>query len=166
MQARTLVLLIVLAGISVFAAVNWTAFTTPTTLSLLVATVEAPLGLIMLGLTILLAALFFMSFMYMQTSMLLEARRHARELQAQRALADKAEASRFTELQAYLAAELLKQGESSAASHTDVLARLDRLEGALRAKVEQMGNALSAYIGELEDRMAPGGGVKHLDRPG
>jgi uncharacterized integral membrane protein len=102
MQLRNVVLLIVLAAVIVFAALNWNAFMTPTTLSLGVAQVQAPLGLVMLGLTAALTLVFLLYVVYLQTTVLLETRRHARELQAQRELADQAEASRFTELRNYL----------------------------------------------------------------
>lgn len=106
MPLRTVVLLIVLALVASFAALNWSAFLAPTTLSLGFAQVQAPLGLIMLGLIAVLTALFLGYLVYLQSTVLLESRRHAKELQAQRELADQAEASRFTELRAYLDARL------------------------------------------------------------
>jgi len=116
MRTRTLLLLLALIGIAVFAAVNWTAITTPTTLSLVVTTVEAPIGLIMLSLTTLLTVLFLVFVAYLQTTVILEARRHTHELQEQRQLADQAEASRFTELRGFLETELRKLGEQSVES--------------------------------------------------
>ncbi|MDB5840694.1 MAG: hypothetical protein JWQ23_2646 [Herminiimonas sp.] len=153
MRKRTLLLLVVLAAIGLFAAVNWTAFNTPTTLSLIVTTVQAPLGVIMLVLTILVAILFLVFATYLQTSMLFETRNHAREMQAQRKLADEAEASRITALQNSIAAELQRLSAQSAASHTALLGRLEQAERELAAAVEQSGNTLAAYIGELEDRL-------------
>lgn len=102
MPLRTVVLIVVLALIALFAALNWTAFVAPTTLSFGVAQVQAPLGLIMLGLLAILTALFLAYVAYLQTTVLLEWRRHAKELQAQRERADHAEASRFTELRAHV----------------------------------------------------------------
>ncbi len=153
MRFRTLSLLIVLVAIAVFAILNWTAFMTPTTLSLGVADVKAPLGLVMLGVLVFIAALFLVFVVYLQTSVLFESRRHAKVLQANRDLADKAEASRFTELHEFLEAELKRQASRDAESSAAVLARLDQLERDLRAAVEQSGVSLSAYIGELEDRL-------------
>lgn len=153
MKIRTLFLLIVVVAIAVFAALNWSAFMTPTTLSLGVAVVQAPLGLVMLGLLAFLTALFLVFMIYLQTSFLLEARRNARELQANRELAEKAEVSRFTELRGFLDTELKKQADVDAETRAAVLARLDQLDNDLRAAVEQAGNTLSAYIGELEDRI-------------
>src|SRR6266853_680942 len=68
MRARTLVLLVILIAIGIFAAVNWKAIVAPTTLSLVVADVQAPLGLIMLGITVLLTVLFLLFLVYLQTS--------------------------------------------------------------------------------------------------
>jgi len=107
----------------------------------------------MLGLLIFVAALFLVFVVYLQTSALLENRRHTRELYANRELADNAEASRFTELRKFLEDELLKQANLNKESHSEVLARLLQLEQDLRAFIEQSGNTLAAYIGELDDRL-------------
>jgi uncharacterized integral membrane protein len=153
MKIRTLLLLIVLGLITVFAALNWSAFMTPTTLSLGVAEAQAPLGLVMLGLLAFLLAVFLVFVVYLQTSVLFDARRNARELQASRELADQAEASRITELRGHLEAELKKQAEQQAESTAAVLARLEQLDRDLRSALEQSENTLSAYIGELDDRL-------------
>ena len=47
---RSILVLVVLAVTAVFAAMNWTTFITPTALAIGARTVEAPLGLVMLGL--------------------------------------------------------------------------------------------------------------------
>jgi len=153
MKIRTVFLLITLIVFAAFAALNWSAFMAPTTLSLGFAVVQAPLGLAMLGLLAILTALFLVFVLYLQTTVLMDARRHARELQLNRELADKAEASRFTELRGFLEAELKRQASLGAETRAAVLARLEQLEGDLRIAVEESGNTLSAYIGELEDRL-------------
>ncbi|GAB6271059.1 MAG: hypothetical protein PHH96_02325 [Smithellaceae bacterium] len=153
MRLYTLLLLIVLAAIAAFAVLNWNVFIAPTDLSLGVTRVQVPLGLVMLGLLIFVAALFLVFVVYLQTSALLENRRHTRELYANRELADNAEASRFTELRKFLEDELLKQANLNKESHSEVLARLLQLEQDLRAFIEQSGNTLAAYIGELDDRL-------------
>ena len=126
MPLRTVVLLIVLAAVAVFAALNWSAFMAPTTLSLGIAQVQAPLGLIMLALMAILTALFLTYLVYVQTTVLLESRRHAKELQAQRVLADQAEASRFTELRTYLETRLTELENSLSAQVGEMRDRLDR----------------------------------------
>ncbi|EKD22305.1 MAG: hypothetical protein ACD_87C00056G0001 [uncultured bacterium] len=156
MHIRTLFVALVLGVMVIFAAINWSSFMAPTTLSLLFATIQAPLGLIMLGVTALLTALFLLLIAYMQASLLMDTRRHARELQAQRTLAEQAEASRIAELRSYLEAELPKLTKEIAESQTVVETRLDRLDKDLQSVVEQAGNTLAAYIGELEDRLGQG----------
>src|SRR5215475_4124356 len=87
MRARTVVLVALVAALALFAALNWQAFVAPTKLSLAIATVQAPLGLIMLGFTIAIAAAFLIYIVSMQTAVVLELRRQARALEAQRDLA-------------------------------------------------------------------------------
>ena len=165
MQTRTLLLLVVLIAIGVFAAINWTAIVAPTTLSLLVTDVQAPLGLIMLGVTALVTLLFLLFVVYLQTSVHLDTRRHTRELQGQRELADKAEASRFTELRTFLEAELRKLAGQTGESQAQLTARLDQVQRELGATILQTENSLSAYIGELEDRMHRADDGRNPDRP-
>lgn len=153
MKIRTLLLLLVLAAIAAFAALNWNAFMAPTILSLGFADVQAPLGLVMLGLLAFLTAVFLIFVTYLQTSVLLEARRHSREMKTQRELADQAEASRFTELRGFLEDELKKQADQAAEAQATILARLEQAERELRTVVEQSGNTLAAYLGEIEDRL-------------
>ena len=153
MYLRTLLLVLVLGAIAAFAAVNWGAFTTPTNLSLIFSTVQAPLGLIMLGLAAILTVLFLIVLVYLQASVIIESRRHAREVRAQRELAEQAETSRFRDLRAFLEAELPKLASQTSDLKTDVETRLNQLDQNLRSAIEQAGNTLSAYIGELEDRL-------------
>lgn len=157
MNLRSLAIVVVLALLAVFAALNWSAITAPMQLSLLFATVQAPLGLIMLGFTALLGMLFLVFAVTMQTSLLLDSRRHARELQNQRELADRAEASRFTDLRTYLEKELAALRLVVEAQSGDVGARVALAERTLRDEIEQSANSLSAYIGELEERLQGGG---------
>jgi hypothetical protein len=159
MKLRTIFLLLILGTIAAFSLLNWNAFITPTTLSLGLTEIQAPLGVIMLGVVAFLTAFFLVFVVYMQASAIFDSRRHAQELQVNRELADKAEASRFTELHNFLETELQKLGSnrdarwSSATDHQAVLDRLDRLEKDLFLAVEQSGNSLAASIGELEDRL-------------
>lgn len=153
MKLSTLLLLLILTAIAAFAALNWNVFITPTELSLGFTTTQIPLGLAMLGLLAFLTALFLGFVVYLQASALLETRRHSRELQASRELADQAEASRFNELRNFLEAELLKLTNLHAGSKSEVIARIEQLEDNLHTAIEQSGNTLAAYIGELEDRL-------------
>jgi uncharacterized integral membrane protein len=156
MHIRTVIFALAALLIGLFAALNWATFTTPTALSLGVATVQGPLGLIMLGLLAGVSALFLAWVIYLQGSVLLETRRQAKELQAQRDLADKAEASRFTELRQFMSAELVRVTQATSETRSNLMARLDAMEQRQRAALEQTSNTLSSYIGELEDRLEHG----------
>ena len=153
MRLRTWLLMFVVGAIVAFAAINWSAFMAPTNLSLGFTALQAPLGMILLGLMALLTALFLLILVSLQTSALLGARRYARELQAQRELADDAEASRLTELRAFLDVEFRKLAERSDESKATLSERLDQLHWDLRAVFEQSVNNLAAYFGELDDRL-------------
>ncbi len=153
MRIRSLLLILVLSLIGAFAALNWSVFLANSTLSFGIATLQAPIGMIMLGLLVFVVAYFLVYVLYLQSTVLFDTRRNAKELQLNRELADKAEASRFTELRGFLDAGLKLRAEQDTAAQQAVMARLDTLEKALRTSVEQSGNSLSAYIGELEDRL-------------
>jgi uncharacterized integral membrane protein len=156
MYVRTLLMVLALAALAVFAAANWSAFTTPTTLSLIFTTVEAPLGLVLLGFVVLLAALFLIYVVYLQSSVLFETRRHTRELQAQRELAERAETSRIHDLRSFLETRLQTQDEQTAQSKTELSSRLDHLERSLRESIELCQNSLAASIAEVDDRIEHG----------
>jgi uncharacterized integral membrane protein len=160
MGSRLLLVLLIVVLLGGFAALNWSAFAARLPLNLLVARVEAPLGLIMLGALAALTLVYLVSVVSMETRALLEGRRQARELQAERKRADEAEASRFSELRKYLEAELGALRTLTGDSVRQAIARVDRAEETLKGEVERAGNTLAAYIGELEDRLTPPGREK------
>ncbi len=128
---RPLLFILALVLVGLFAAFNWGAFSTPTTLTLFFTTVQAPVGVIMLVLLAIACVVFVAWAIAMQGRALMDSRRMTKDLQAQRDLADKAEASRFTELR----------------THLDTgLAQLQR-------SVENQGNSLAAQMAQIDDRM-------------
>lgn len=157
MRLPTLILLFILLLIAAFSVLNWGVFMAPTEVTLGFATVQLPLGLLMLGLLVLVCALFLLYVVYLQASALLDTRRHTRELRSNRELADQAEASRFTELRAFLETALAQRGAQQDEAQAALLARIAQLDHALRELVEQQANSLAASIGELEDRLEPPG---------
>jgi uncharacterized integral membrane protein len=128
--------------IAALAALNWGILATPVLMSIGFMQVNAPLGVIMLGLTVLLGILFAAYVVYLQSSVLIETRRHTKELQGQRDLADKAEASRFTDLRNFLETQENVHMTRNAERHSSLIARVEQLEG-----------TLAAHIGQLEDRL-------------
>ncbi|MDH4060028.1 MAG: LapA family protein [Aquincola sp.] len=153
MNLRALAVALVLAALALFAAMNWVAFTTPTALTLGFAEVQAPLGVIMLIVTALVSGLFLVYIVFQQAGVILEARRYAKDLKAQRELADKAEASRFTELRAFLDGELRRIEAQSAAASREAVARVEQAERQLQDKLAEATRTLSAYVGEIEDKL-------------
>ena len=148
MNSRTLVLLLIVAATAALAVLNWTALSEPSPISLGVTTVDAPLGLIMLGLTVLLGVFFIAYVLSLQGSVLLDTPRHTKEMQAQRELPDKAEASRFTELRAFLENQHQQ-------TQSQLMARLDALESRLAARAQESDNSTAAYVGQLEQQLRP-----------
>lgn len=152
-MVRVLVLFVALLVMAVFTLLNWPAFVAPTALSLGFTTVQAPLPMLLLGGFVFISVWFVVWAMQLQGKAMLEARRQAKDLQVQRELADKAEASRFTELRTFLAAELARIGQAPSDTRAAITARLEQLNLEQRAALEEATNSLSAYIGQLEDRL-------------
>ncbi len=152
MYLRTLLIVLLVGVVALFAVLNWSAFMSETTLSVGFTTVQAPLGLVLLVVTGLLALLFLIYVVYLQSSVLLENRRQSRELQSQREVAENAEASRFYQLKTSLEEALREQSNQAAQFNNATLARLEKLDRDLRVIIEQSSNSLAAYIGEVEDR--------------
>lgn len=143
MRTRTQCLLLLGTLIAAFAALNWAAITAPSTLSIGVTTSDAPLGVALLGLLVLMALVFAVYAAIWQRTVLLDTRRHAKEMQLQRQLADQAETSRFTELRTALHSDMARLSESLSAS-----------QDALRLEMRENPNSLAAIIGEMDDRLA------------
>ncbi len=143
---RSILLLIIALLIGGLAALNWEVLSTPSEVNLGLTTIHAPLGVLMLALTVLLCVIFIAYVLSLQGSVMLEARRHNKELTAQRELADKAEASRFTELRQVLERQHA-DGQSA------LLARMGELESHLIARAQESDNSNAAFMGQIEDRM-------------
>lgn len=153
MRIRTLLTLIFCVLVATFVALNWNELSRQTTLNLGFTQTQGPLGLVMLGLLLLSILVFGAYALAVQTSSLLETRAHTKEMKTQRELADKAESSRFTDLRA-----LIERIESDSQTRTVqsqqlIQEQLHTLQKELRATIENSGNILAAYMGELEDRM-------------
>ncbi len=84
MRALGLALLLALALLVAFAALNWSALSAPTALSFGVATVQAPLGVILFGFALAFALVLLGYALAQRTGQALEARRTAQDLRALR----------------------------------------------------------------------------------
>lgn len=153
MRLRTLLLVLAIALLAAFAALNVDEFSRVSVLSLGFTTVQVPLGLVMLLLLVVAIVVFLASTLYMQSTNLLETRRYARELNSLRELADRAEASRFTELRNYLEVQAIAAQQRESAAGTVLAERFAQQQQALLNRIEQSDNTLAAYMGQLEDRL-------------
>lgn len=153
MRIRTILLVLAILIVAAFVSLNMEEFTRISTLSLGFATVQVSLGLVMLVTLAAATVIFLASALYMQSSNLLEMRKHTKELNSQRELADKAEASRFTELQNFLATQAATQQQRQADADAALAESFERQQQALMARIEQSDNTLAAYIGQLQDKL-------------
>lgn len=153
MRLRSVALSAALLALALFTALNWNAFLANTTLSLGVAQVQAPLGLIMLAVTAGVVGLFLVYILFQQATVLVEARRMGKELQAQRELADQAEASRFTEMRAALEAETRRLEAVVSAGTRELSERLQDIDKRLTQRLDESTRTLSAYVGEVDDKL-------------
>ncbi|MFZ1498493.1 MAG: LapA family protein [Giesbergeria sp.] len=146
MNLRSLLLTLTAAAIAAIAVLNWNTLAASVPVSLGVVTVDAPLGIVMLALTALLAAFALAYVLWLQGSVLMETRRHGKEMQVQRELADKAEASRFTEMKIFLQAQ-------SQQTHSALMERIETLESRVLARANESDNSTAAYWGQLENQL-------------
>jgi len=153
MQLKNLFLFLALGLLALFSAANWPEIMQPTELSLIFTKVTAPLGLILLIATALLFVLFLAYLVYWQSSILMARQKLIKDLETQRQLANEAESSRFTELRQFLEAELNKMSAQTSDAKNESESRMTDIESSIKSALEQTGNSLSAFIGELGDRL-------------
>lgn len=91
--------------IAALIVLNWPTLMIAAPLNLVVAEIQAPLGVVMLGLAAFLVGLFFIAYLQNLIGSLLETRRLLKEVQRVQDLADKAEASRVDNLHQLIATE-------------------------------------------------------------
>ncbi|HYD75570.1 hypothetical protein [Ramlibacter sp.] len=158
--------IVVVAG---FAFQNWSQITQPTELTFGVVQATAPLGLILLTLLGLTLLVFLASAASMRTHSLMESRQHAKQLQAQRDLADRAEASRFTDLRGVLDNHLRETRQREQTANAELEKTLSQHHRELRNQLEQMYHLLTSRMGELERRLdsrpAPVERVERVETP-
>jgi DNA anti-recombination protein RmuC len=153
MRARLLFLVVAILVVAGFAAQNWPEFMRTAPLNFGVVVEEAPLGLIMLvvfGITLL--AFLFSSAMQ-ESRYLSESRRHAKSLQAQRDLAEKAEASRFTELRQQLDTHLRENRQRETIAGSELERAMIQSQREMRNQLDVINRTLDGRLTELESRL-------------
>jgi hypothetical protein len=144
------VMAILLAG---FAALNWSEMNRASPLSFGLFVTDASLGMVLLaalGLTLL---VFLLSSAVHESRLLYHTHRHNKALDVQRNLAEKAEASRFTDLRSQLESHLRETRQREAVLNTEMEKSMAQQHRELRGQLEQMHRALAARMIELENRI-------------
>ncbi len=153
MRAR--LLFIVLAGVVVagLAALNWGEVTRTSRLNFGLILTDAPLAGILLAILALTLVVFLVSSAIQESRNLLAWNRHSRELQAQRDLADKAEASRFTDLRQHIDSTLRDSRQRDVLAGGEFEKSMLQSHRDLRAQLDAMNRTLLARLAELEARV-------------
>ena len=147
MLRLTIIFLVVIAAaVAGVLALNWHVFGVTAHFNMIFGALDTTIGAMILFLLGLITAALAIAFIVWQQLHLVDYRRQARTLHAQRALADDAEASRFTELSVLFRAEMAKQDT-----------RFEAAFSALRTEFQEAVNSLNATLGELDDRLQRGG---------
>ena len=131
MRVRSMLVLVAAGLAALFVVLNWRVFAGPAKLNLLLTSAEVPVGAVMLLLLALTLLVLWIVVGSWQGTLIMEFRRQAKELQAQRLLAESAEASRFTELGTLIREEIAK----------------------LRTELQETEHSIAATLGEMDDRL-------------
>ncbi|MFZ2302654.1 MAG: hypothetical protein WAW10_12410 [Gallionella sp.] len=147
----TIIIVLFLLGVFLFA--NWNTLTTPTQLSFLFFDAEIPASFVFLGVTLVFAALLISYTLMLRTTMLMDARRHTHELQAQRKLAESAETSRFEQLREQITLEFARLHTANQETRTSLMMHTESMEQSLQKKFDETTNSFYAYAGEIEEKL-------------
>lgn len=153
MRARLILLVVAILAVAGFSAMNWDEITRPAPLSFGAFVTDAPMGLILLSLLGILLVAYVISAAAHRTQTLVETRQHFKTLEAQRDLADKAEASRFTDLRTHFDSQLKELRQREAIAATEFEKSMVTAQRDLRTNLEQMNRMLMGRIAELEQRL-------------
>ncbi len=153
MRSRSILLIVAILLVAGFAALNWAEIIRSSPVWFGPFVMDAPLGAILLGLLALAIVVFAVAAGTMRTQSLVESRHHYKTLEAQRELADKAEASRFTDLRQHLDTQLsaLRERDTVAASEFEKAMAQNQRE--MRTQLEQINRTIAARLTELEHRL-------------
>ena len=153
MKVLSFVIVAILVLVAVFAAANWNVLIQTMPFSFVAFQIEGPLGIILLGITLVVVALVTGYSLVLRTNWLVESHRLNREVQKQRELAEQAEASRMSELRTMIELELT--GVRTAIKETAALtvARTESAERTLSGTLNEAINSLNAHLGYFDDKL-------------
>ena len=111
MKLHTVILVLVLFVVLLFAGINWSLFARQDSINFIFFNVEAPLGIIMLGAIGVLGIIYLLFIGRLEVSSMMEARKSNKALEEARELALSKEKSRITELQNAISRQIEAFGE-------------------------------------------------------
>lgn len=155
MRGRLLFIILAALIVGGIAALNWGEITRASRLNLGLVLTDAPLAGIMFGAFALTLVVFLISSAIQESRNLMAWNRHAKELQAQRDLADKAEASRFTDLRQHIDHTLRESRQRDSIVNSEFEKSMLQSHRDLRAQLDTMNRTLMARLADLETRMEP-----------
>jgi hypothetical protein len=153
MRARLVFIVLALIVVGGVAALNWAQFSRTEPMSFGVFTIDASVGLFMLAAFGLAILVMLLSSAVQESRYMMESNRHAKAMQVQRDLADKAEASRFTELRQYLDTHLRDNRQREAIVATEFEKNMVQSQRELRNQIEAMNRTLDSRLAALEGRV-------------
>ncbi len=153
MRIRTLLLILAIVLVAGFVMLNLDEFTRSSTLSLGFTTVQVALGMVMLLMLGVAVVVFLLTTLLIQSSNMLEARNYTRALETQRELADKAEASRFTELRNYMEVESSAALQRESTRNAALQEQLAAQHQSMLTRLQETENVVAANVGQLEDKL-------------
>jgi len=152
MRARLVYIILAAIIVGGIAALNWPEVIRTSHLNFGVARADAPIGAIMFGAFLLTLLVFLASSVIMESRNLIVWKRHSRELETQRDLAERAEASRFTDLRHHIDTTLRDARQRDSVANREFEQSMLQSHRDLRTHIENMSRALMARLAELEAR--------------
>lgn len=111
MKLHTVILALVLFVVLLFAGINWSLFARQDSINFIFSSIDAPLGVIMLGTVGVLSVLYMLIIGRLEVASMLEAHKSNKALEEARELALSKEKSRITELQHAISEQIGAYGE-------------------------------------------------------
>ena len=153
MRSRFVLLLVAILLVAGFAALNSAEIMKPSPVNFGLFTADAPLAAIMLGLLAVALLVFLASAAAASARMRDIENRYHRDLQVQRDLAEREEASRFTQLRQHFDEHLRENRQRDAIVSTEFERNMIQGHRELRGQLEQLHHTLATRLGELESRL-------------
>ncbi|HEQ98632.1 MAG TPA: hypothetical protein ENO22_04730 [candidate division Zixibacteria bacterium] len=148
MKTRISLAVIASVAIAAFVALNWSAIIKPTSISLGVIAVQAPLGFLMPGLLTMFTLLFMVFVIYPVALGFLGEYHQTQEIKARKELSDSDESVYSTELRELL--EFKRQADLYSGLAETMFLRLEQLDGVLRSVTKELGHTFSAPVGSIQ----------------